>query len=245
MPIIFINRYYKPYFDTTFGIENKATGREKSVQLVLYQDMATTGFGERVSKKPIAKFFEDEEKEIPRRKWTPEMKAFASEMTHNNPVKPYVKFNWLAKTTFFVLGILLMAGMAALINMVLVSGPQEKIKREAFVKLPEVGDRFYGTLFGTDYLADGMSKATWMIIESVNPQDSTVRLRLASQLGPFTFDTKTVEHNDFSGDIHDTKFVSNDQKVEFRALNGDFQFWSTVYDNKFDHYKIPAHDDQK
>lgn len=245
MPIIFINRYYEPYFDTTFDIENNATGRKKPIHLVLYQDMTITGFGERVAKQPVAKFFEDEEKEIPRRKWTPEMKAFAANTTRNNPVNPYVKFSWLAKITFSVLGVLLMVGMAALINMVFISGPQEKIKREAFVKLPEVGDRFYGTLFGTDYLVDGMSKATWMIIESVNPQDSTVRLRLASQLGPFTFETKTVEHSDFSGDIHDTKFASNDQKVKFRALNGDFQFWSTVYDNEFDRYKIPAHDDQK
>lgn len=240
MIIISINHQYEPYFSGTFPIGNDSTGRKQQVFLVLYRDIARTGFNETVAKKPVIKFFEDNEEEIPLRHWTAEMKALAKQQVVEHPVQRYHKITTLGKLVFSIAGLLMMMGIAAIIYAIFVSAPKKESNRAAFTQLPEVGDRYYGSLFGQDYMAGGKLRAGWAIVESVNPQDSTVTLRLSEDIGDFIFETKQADHSNFKGPSFRTKFSSDGMKSEFKGTDTDFAFESTVYGDKFDAYKLPV-----
>lgn len=238
--IISITHNYEPYFNKVVAIEDVSSGRKKDVYLVLYRDIVSTGFNEVVAKKPIVKFFDGDELEIPLKRWTPEMKALARQEMARNPVKRYRRITTLGKVVISVAGVLVMVGIAALIYGIFVSAPQSRRDREAFAQLPEVGDRFFGSLFGQHYMEGGKLQSGWIITESVNPQDSVVRLRLADEVGEFSFDTKSMEHEHFNGPTYRTKFSTDGRKVMFKGVENDFSFESTVYNDNFGAYKIPV-----
>src|SRR5690606_24685531 len=231
---------YEPYFNAPYQIDDDSTGRKKQVYLVLYRDIVRTGFSETVANKPITKFFGEDEIEIPARHWTAEMKALAQQQILEHPVQRYRKITTLGKLVFSVAGLLVMVGIAAFIYTVFVTAPKKESNRTAFTQLPEVGDRYYGSLFGQDYMAGGKLRAGWAIVESGNPQDSTVTLRLSEDSGDFTFETKQADHSNFNGPSFRTKFSSDGMKSEFKGTDTDFAFESTVYSDKFDAYKLPV-----
>ncbi|RQP07783.1 MAG: hypothetical protein EAS52_25975 [Parapedobacter sp.] len=240
MIIISINHEYEPYFNGSYPIDDDSTGRKKQVYLVLYRDIIRTGFNETVVKKPVAKFFGEDEAEIPPRKWTPEMKALVQQQIQENPVQRYRKITTLGKLVFSVAGLLVMVGIAAFVYAVFVSAPKQEGNRAAFTQLPEVGDRYYGSLFGRDYMAGGKLRAGWAIVESVNPQDSTITLCLSEDIGDFTFETMRADHSNFEGPTFHTKFSSGGRKNRFKGVDTDFEFESATYQDNFDAYKIPA-----
>ncbi len=241
--ILLINHYYEPYFNTPIAIDNISTGRKEEVQLVLFRDIVSTGFGESVAKRPIAKYFDDNEVEIPRRQWTSEMVASAKREIQQNPPPRYRKFTILGKGIFFLAGLLVMFAVAAFVYIYFVSAPKMRTNRTAFVELPTVGDRYYGSLFGQDFMVGGTLKASWVIIESVSAQDSVVQLKLSDEIAAFTFETKDVDHTQFNGASFRTKFSTDGNKVMFKGIGSDFGFESTVYNDKFDAYKISASDE--
>ncbi len=240
MIIISINHQYEPYFSDTYPVGDDSTGRKKHVHLVLYRDVVHTGFSETVAKKPVAKFFTDNETEIPPRQWTAEMEALVTQQLLEHPVQRYRKITTLGKVVFSVAGSLVMIGIAAIIYTVFVAAPKKEGNRAAFTQLPEVGDRYYGSLFGQDYTTGGKLQAGWVIIESVNTRDSTVQLRLSEDIGEFTFETMSIDHRHFNGPTYYTKFSSDSRKNRFKGVDTDFEFESTVYQNNFDGYKLPA-----
>lgn len=238
--IISISYQYEPYFSETYAIDDSSTDRNKQVQLVLYRTTVRTGFNETVAKKAIAKFFDEHETEIPKRQWTAQMNALAKQQMLANPVQRHHRITTLGKVVFSILGLIAMVSIAALIYIIFVSAPKSKDNRAAFTQLPEVGDRYYGSLFGQDFMAGGKLRAGWATVESVNPQDSVIQLRLSEDIGDFTFDTKSIDHNNFNGPTFQTKFSSDGRKNRFKGIGTDFEFESTVYKDNFDAYKLPA-----
>lgn len=240
MIFISVNHQYEPYFNGTFPIDDDLTGRKKQVRLVLFRDIVRTGFNETVAKRPTAKFFGIDDVEIHPRQWTAEMKALARQQILKHPVERYHKITTLGKVVFSVAGLLVMVGIAALIYGIFISAPKKAGNRAAFTQLPEVGDRYYGSLNGMDYSAGGKLRAGWMIIESVNPQDSVIQLRLSDAIGDFTFDTEDMDHTNFNGPVFEVKFTTDGRKNKFRGITTDFEFESAVYDDDFNAYKLPA-----
>ncbi|MGV3762612.1 hypothetical protein [Parapedobacter sp.] len=243
MIIISTEHQYEPYFNGSYSIDDTSTGRKRPVLLVLYRDMVRNGFSETVARKPIAKFFDTDDKEIPPRQWTSEMKTLVKQEILNHPVERHHKLTVLAKVFFAIGGLVVMVGIAAIIYGVFVSGPKKKSNRAAFTELPAAGDRFYGSLFGQAYMSGGKLRAGWAIVESVNPQDSMIQLRLSEEIGDFTFVPKTMEHDTFEGPIFITKFSSDGRKNTFTGIEMDFVFESTVYNDDFGTYKLPATND--
>lgn len=240
MLIISIDHQYEPYFNGSYAVDDVSTDRKKQVLLVLYRDIICNGFSETVAKKPIAKFFDTDDREILPRQWTAEMKALVKQEILHHPVERFHKFTTLAKIIFSLGGLVVMLGVAALIYGIFVSGPKKKSNRAAFTELPVAGDRYYGSLFGQEFMTGGKLRAGWVIIESSNPQDSVVQLRLSEDIGDFTFKPETINHSTFEGPIFITKFSTDGRKNTFTGTDTDFVFESTVYQDNFDAYKLPA-----
>lgn len=240
MIIISIHHRYEPYFSNSYPIDDDSTGRIKQVYLILYRNIVHTAFSETVAKKPVAKFFDENEIEIIPRHWTAEMKALAKQQILEQPIQRYRKITALGKVVFSVAGLLVMVSAAAIIHAIFVSAPKKQGSRAAFTQLPKVGDRYYGNLFGQDYTASGKLQAGWVIVESVNPQDSLVVLRLSKDIGESTFETLTVDHTHFEGPAFQTKFQTDGKGNKFKGIETDFEFESTVYQGDFEAYKLPV-----
>ncbi len=240
MIIISVSHYHEPYFEESVQVENLETGRTETILLVLSRVIVATGFSERVTRKRLVKYYRENNEEIPRRKWTPEMKAMAKEYRLKYLPGRYHRLTRGGKIAVFGGAALLLFAVAAIVYQIYVTSPKILAAQEVFKAMPVPGDRYYGSLLSPEFMPDGKLQASWIIIESVSPADSLVTLRLSDHIGDFTFESLSLNHDAFNGPVFDTKFSIKKYDVQFKGLDNEFLFQSRVYSNNFDASKIPA-----
>lgn len=236
-----IYRDFEPYFDQHVALTDRTTGKPKEMQFVLYSMITSTAFSRTVAKRPVAMFFDAHtQQEIQQRDWTAEMQAYAKKEGQNRPVpNAGIKWNLIGKLVFALVGIGIAVGGAALVNAIFIKGPHIQEQKAAFLKVPIAGDRYYGSIYGQKYFANGGLQSCWVKVQEMNPQDSTGAILLSRDISANTFETRTKDFENFEKSAIRVKFRTEKGRVTFKALDSDVLFESSVINNRYDDYKIP------
>ncbi len=181
-------------------------------------------------------------KEVPKRKWTPEMKAKALEYTQEYPILDYGKtFTTFGKVFYSLFALMVIGICGTIAYLALFSGPKINEGKADFSSLPETGDRYYGSFTISQPQTNYTSINTWIKITAINPTDSICSYQLSSKPSEgHTFDTLNEEHNMFSPEVMQGKFTFNtsSDKVKIKSTDNTIWFESMVINNEFDKYKI-------
>lgn len=241
MPILEISENVEVYQEITERLISPYSKIAEDMTVRLCAQTIHNAFVENTRKKPIVLFYtQTEGKEIPKNDWTHEMKQVAEHFAVMNPV-PYSgkRYSLLGKIwiSTAVLGII--SAFALVFYLSVFKAPQDNLSREAFVALPQEGDKFYGSI---NQLA-GMKSNTeyaWIKILTVNPKDSTCTYAISDNPGSLNFNTLEEEHNSFSSVLLTGKFQSNKEKGKITIVSKDknTRFECLVINNEFNIYKI-------
>ena len=236
-----VYRDFEPYFDQRVTLTDHTTGKPKEMQFVLYSMITSTAFSRTVAKKPVALFFDlPAQQEIKLRDWTAEMQAHAKKESQDRPVpNAGIKWNLVGKLVFALVGIGIAVGGAALVNAIFIELPHNKEQKAIFLKVPVAGDRYYGSIYGQDYFANGGLQSCWVKVQEMNPRDSTGAIMLSRDISDNTFEPRTKDFENFEEPAIRVKFHTKRGRVTFKALDSDVSFESSVINNRYEDYKIP------
>lgn len=211
------------------------------MQFVLFSIITDSVFSKTVGKKPKAMFYDTHtQQEIPKRDWTADMRAYAAKEIQNRPV-PHAGVKWklIAKIFFILAAILIAVGAAALVNELLIKMPRDSDKKAVFMDIPVAGDRYYGNVFGTGYMAGGALQSGWIKIQEMNPQDSVGTILLSRDISAHSGDTRTKDFENFQDEPIRVKFSTEKNSVLFKALDSDLSIESSARSGRYDDFKIP------
>lgn len=237
--IITYTKRQDKYFESYPRLQYRTSG-DTNLIFTLDAVSVSTFMAEKTDKKPTARFFMPSGEEIPALQWTGEMQQYAQVQIATHPVsKAGSRFTLAGKIIMTTLSVFFLSVMAYFAYIVVLQKPQNDQSKSAFLTLPNVGDRYFGSLSGGDFSKDGKLKQCWVKVESMQATDSTGEIRLGKVTEP-TFDTKSIDHENFSGPLYRVTFRQHNDKIAFRSSGNDVELSVQVINNNYDNYKIPV-----
>lgn len=240
--IISVTKSYNSYFEDRVSLKGPAANAPTEMIFALQQQKVETGFSTTIGKKPVASFYDIVSgKPIEPRYWTAEMQQYAKSMIAKKPVpNAGVKYTMFGKLFIGFATILFISCIAYLAYAIMLKAPQDKLNKESFTAMPVVGDKYFGNLFGDEFNKGGTLKSAWIKVNSINTADSIAEIQLSNQIGATTFNTESMDHENFSGKTYTVKFRVNDKASEviFRSTTGDIEVVCRTYSGDYRKYKI-------
>jgi len=244
MPIIHISESIELYKEFENKFVSPYNTNRVLIKVQLYRQIISTGLVENIKKKPLVIFyFASDGKDIPKKDWTHEMKQSATQYELDYPVSNAgKKYSLFGKILFGSTGIGLTIACAAIFYLLYFKVPQQKNGYAEFIRLPKIGDKYYGSIMTplTDQYKSQINHG-WIKIIAVNPVDSIISYTTSLDIGQLTFDTLQADHTNFDVTVLNGKFrVNKKSNIHIISIDKKTRFESTVISNKTDHYKISA-----
>lgn len=239
---IVVNDLVSPYSDNT-----------EPVQLELYKKITSTFASSQVAKTPTA-IFMGANGEIPKKDWTPRMRAFVKEQSQLNPPPDQgTKWTWSGRI-LITLGAFAFFGIIAWFSFFFLFKKDSFDNAKAeFIDVPEIGDKYFGRFvklytIGTDttafhqYIEAGEKDKYWVLIKSVDRSNAKAILQIGNEKSSNRFEPKTVNSDNFDHREIPVTYEIDTLKydVTFKNSELNFAFESTVFSNEYHLYKIPV-----
>ena len=242
MPIIGITESFENYKEFESNLSFSTNGTPEKLYVVLYKrEVNLAGMVKRIEKKPLVVFLLPDNTEVPKRKWTPEMKSKAAEYTRDFPVSNYgKKLTLFGKIFYAAFGILIAGICATVVYFAIFNAPKLKENKANFAAIPKIGDLYYGSLSKAPTKnTDFYSTHSWIKIIAINTADSICSYSLSTKPGNYNLNTLEEEHVNFSAEILKGKFTY-DEKVKIKSEDYTIRFEASVINNEYNKYKISA-----
>ncbi len=243
MAILRITESFENYKEFETNLEFSNNGITEKLYVVLYKRKAdVAGLAKRIEKKPVVVFLLSDSKEVPKRKWTKEMKAKAKEYAQEFPVSDAGKKLTLGGKIFYSsFGIVILGLCLAVVYFIVFISPELHKNKTDFATLPKVGDKYYGSFSKSETPTTAYySTHIWVKITAVNLTDSICTYQLSTKPGEYTFKTLEEEHTNFSAELLKGKFTfdKTSEKVKIKSADHNVRFEAGVVNNEYKNYKI-------